>query len=284
MRTFPESPPSPCEQCGAVLPGYLLICPHCGAAAPLTNAQPQALDSPPVVAPEVSPPQRFAPLRFFKVSPARRRRTKSLPAGAPDWSLSLGAATVLIGFAVAFGTYITLTERDAMQDRSFTISNPAEPRPTAPDVSPNAAPTRIERLTQQLQQQIAELRSRSAGTEAAVAVVVDHAPAAGAEIAVTGRTSAVGTETAITGRAPAVGTETTIAGNTSGANAEDSITGSASGAGAEDSITGDVRGGNQRTGFSRGFGFRRASPGACEQCPADRCFMRQARRVRTHGP
>ncbi|ACC75432.1 hypothetical protein PPMP20_03135 [Paraburkholderia phymatum] len=51
--------------------------------------------------------------------------------GAPDWSLSAGVAIVLFGFAIAFGTYVTLTAREAAQTQLRRFAKHEEPRPAA---------------------------------------------------------------------------------------------------------------------------------------------------------
>ncbi|MBN3751425.1 hypothetical protein G3N95_00615 [Paraburkholderia sp. Tr-20389] len=61
--------------------------------------------------------------------------------GAPDWSLNAGVAIVLFGFAIAFGTYATLTQREAVQTHMRRFAKHDEPRPAAqPDLVLPAIP------------------------------------------------------------------------------------------------------------------------------------------------
>ena len=57
------------------------------------------------------------PLVVMRVRSEPKKLTANGKPGAPDWSLSIGAATILFGFVIAFGSYVTLTERDAVQSR-----------------------------------------------------------------------------------------------------------------------------------------------------------------------
>ncbi|HWT38884.1 MAG TPA: hypothetical protein VN289_21530, partial [Paraburkholderia sp.] len=57
--------------------------------------------------------------------------------GAPDWSLSAGVAIVLFGFAIAFGTYATLTEREAVQSQLHRFAKHEEPRPAVQHERPS---------------------------------------------------------------------------------------------------------------------------------------------------
>ncbi|MGT2475219.1 hypothetical protein [Paraburkholderia terrae] len=116
-----------------------------GAAQPLdepTSSSPAAPEAP--HAPDV--PSK--PLRRSKRTPDVTRplvimRVQSRPkqiavvkeGGAPDWSLSAGVATVLFGFVIAFGTYVTLTQREAVQSRMGHFANVDKPHPAKRDSS-----------------------------------------------------------------------------------------------------------------------------------------------------
>jgi len=71
------------------------------------------------------------PLTIVRMRSKPRQLTSVSEPGTPDWSLSAGVATVLFGFAVAFGTYVTLTQRDAVQSRLHHIASHDEPRTAA---------------------------------------------------------------------------------------------------------------------------------------------------------
>ncbi|CAN7222055.1 hypothetical protein [Paraburkholderia sp. SIMBA_054] len=80
-------------------------------------------------------PDVTRPLVIMRV----QSRPKQLPVvkegGAPDWSLSAGVATVLFGFVIAFGTYVTLTQREAVQSRMGHFANVDKPHPAKHDSS-----------------------------------------------------------------------------------------------------------------------------------------------------
>jgi len=108
-----------------------------------------------------------APL-LRRITSKPRNRSAPAPVGAPDWSLSVGAAVVLLGFAIAFGTYVTLTQRDEMQSSLRRIVNENElramPRHDRPTIT-----ERTQELARTLLNQIETLRSRDVVDAAAVA-------------------------------------------------------------------------------------------------------------------
>ncbi|MBN3764072.1 hypothetical protein [Burkholderia sp. Ac-20365] len=57
------------------------------------------------------------PLTLVRVQSRPKQLGSVSEGGTPDWSLSAGVATVLFGFVIAFGTYATLTQREAVQSR-----------------------------------------------------------------------------------------------------------------------------------------------------------------------
>lgn len=138
------------------------------ASVPQANANP-ASDNPADSLPTYPP-------FFRRIRPRPRRLTTPASVSAPDWKLSTGAAVVLIGLAIAFGTYITLTQRDAMQSRLRRIvtqnelrAMPRQERPTIAD--------RTQELARTLRNQIEALRSRDATDTAVVAGAAVHQPA-----------------------------------------------------------------------------------------------------------
>ncbi|SDH88928.1 hypothetical protein SAMN04487926_109109 [Paraburkholderia steynii] len=120
---------------------------------PAQDGSAQPLDEPTSsspAAPEAhhAPDVPSKPLRRSKRTPDVTRplvimrvqsRPKQLPVaeegGAPDWSLSAGVATVLFGFVIAFGTYVTLTQREAVQSRMGHFANVDKPHPAKRDSS-----------------------------------------------------------------------------------------------------------------------------------------------------
>src|SRR6516225_5274890 len=71
------------------------------------------------------------PLLIVRVRSKPKQLAPASEAGTPDWSLSAGVATVLFGLAIAFGTYVTLTQRDAVQSRLRHFADLDKPRAAA---------------------------------------------------------------------------------------------------------------------------------------------------------
>ena len=138
------------------------------ASMPHVSANRAAEDAP-------DPLPTYPPL-FRRIRPRPRRIAAPASVGTPDWKLSTGAAVVLLSFAIAFGTYITLTQRYAMQGRLRRIvtqnelrAMPRHDRPTIAD--------RTQELTRALREQIEALRSRDATDTAVMAGAAAHQPA-----------------------------------------------------------------------------------------------------------
>jgi hypothetical protein len=105
--------PMPCSHCGAALPEHVAVCPQCGAHV-LLEVLPAA---------ERVPPPTLLPARILRPNPTTIDQAGTIltapprPAqndlnGARRWGMSRGAAILLFGFAIAFGTYVSITERD----------------------------------------------------------------------------------------------------------------------------------------------------------------------------
>jgi hypothetical protein len=105
--------PMPCSHCGAALPEHVAVCPQCGA-----NVLLEVLPA----AERVLPPA-LVPARILRPNPktidqagniltAPPRLAQNDLNGARRWGVSRGAAILLFGFAIAFGTYVSITERD----------------------------------------------------------------------------------------------------------------------------------------------------------------------------
>jgi hypothetical protein len=117
----------------------------------------------------------YPPL-FRRIRARPRRIAAPASVSAPDWKLSTGAAVILLGFAIVFGTYITLTERDAMQSRLRRIIGQNELR-TAPRNDHASIADRTQELARTLREQIETLRSRDATDAAVMAAAATHTPA-----------------------------------------------------------------------------------------------------------
>src|SRR5579863_4835554 len=105
--------PMPCSHCGAALPEHIAVCPQCGANV-LLEVLPAA---------ELVPPPTLLPARILRPNPttidqagtmltAPPRLAQNDLNGARRWGMSRGAAILLFGFAIAFGTYVSITQRD----------------------------------------------------------------------------------------------------------------------------------------------------------------------------
>ena len=176
MDTIRKRPVPPHEQCDTTqetrlvaqrdhpAPPLDLLFPL-DASVPHASANRAADDAP-------DPLPTYPPL-FRRIRPRPHRIAAPTSVGTPDWKLSTGAAVVLLGFAIAFGTYITLTQRDAMQSRLRRIvtqnelrAMPRHDRPTIAD--------RTQELARSLREQIEALRSRDATDTAVMAGAAAH--------------------------------------------------------------------------------------------------------------
>lgn len=141
---------------------------------PLDTALPQVSET--VPADEASDPLPTYPPIFRRLRARPRRIAAPASVSAPDWKLSMGAAVVLLGFAVVFGTYVTLTQREAMQSRLRRIVGQNELRAT-PRHDRASIADRTQELARTLREQIETLRSRDATDAAVMAGTATHTPA-----------------------------------------------------------------------------------------------------------
>ena len=179
MDTIRKRPAPPPERCDAT-PEMNAVAQQSHPAQPLDllfpvdSALPQVSSNPSVD--EAQAPLPAYPPLFRRIRPRPRRLAAPASTSAPDWSLSAGAAVVLLGLAIAFGTYITLTQRDAMQSRLRRIVGQSELR-ASPRHDRAALAERTQELAQTLRNQIEMLRSRDAADAAAVADAAANRPA-----------------------------------------------------------------------------------------------------------
>lgn len=176
MDTIRKRPVPPHEQCGTTqetklgaqrdhpAPPLDLLFPL-DASVPHASANRAADDAP-------DPLPTYPPL-FRRIRPRPRRIAAPTSVSTPDWKLSTGAAVVLLGFAIAFGTYITLTQRDAMQSRLRRIVTQNELRAMPHHDRPTIA-ERTQELARSLRDQIEALRSRDAADTAVMAGAAAH--------------------------------------------------------------------------------------------------------------
>lgn len=135
---------------------------------------PEALHAPTPDDQDILRPVAVPLLRRIRSKPRRLAAPVSL--SAPDWSLSLGAAVVVLGFAIVFGTWATLTERDAMQSRLRQIVSQNESR-AVPGHERATIADRTQELAHALGEQIETLRGRDAVGAAVVAGTAASLPA-----------------------------------------------------------------------------------------------------------
>jgi hypothetical protein len=132
---FGEDLLRPCKHCGAQLPERVEVCPNCGA-----SAREIALHS----ATESAPPPRATIARPFhpikSIRPGHRGRSVVDLNGAREWGLSRGGALILFGFAVAFGSYVSITQHDEAEVRWRAIVDRAKLRAIPPDAAKSTAP------------------------------------------------------------------------------------------------------------------------------------------------
>jgi len=176
MDTIRKRPVPPHEQCDTTqetklvaqrdhpAPPLDLLFPL-DASVPHASANRAADDAP-------DPLPTYPPL-FRRIRPRPRRIAAPTSVGTPDWKLSTGAAVLLLGFAIAFGTYITLTQRDAMQSRLRRIVTQNELRAMPRHDRPTIA-ERTQELARSLRDQIEALRSRDATDTAVMAGAAAH--------------------------------------------------------------------------------------------------------------
>lgn len=177
MDTIRKRPVPPHEQCDTTQETKQLVAQRDPPAPPLDLLFPLDASVPHASASRAADDAAdtlptYPPL-FRRIRPRQRRIAAPTSVGTPDWKLSTGAAVVLLGFAIAFGTYITLTQRDAMQSRLRRIvtenelrAMPRHDRPTIAD--------RTQELARSLRDQIEALRSRDVTDTAVMAGAAAH--------------------------------------------------------------------------------------------------------------
>src|ERR1700687_1207863 len=113
---FGEDLLRPCRHCGAVVPERVEVCPNCGANPRQSTPHPPPQSAPP---PKAATPHESQPI-FQPIKPigsGHRRRSVGDLNGARQWGLSRGGALILFGFAVAFGSYVSVPEDGAAEGR-----------------------------------------------------------------------------------------------------------------------------------------------------------------------
>jgi hypothetical protein len=179
MDTIRKRPAMPHEQCDKT-PETNLVVQRDLPARPLDLLFPLDASAPDIPAPPSTDEARAlnstpSPL-FRRIAPRPRRLAAPAPVGTPDWSLSAGAAIVLLGFAIAFGTYVTLTQRDAMQSRLRRIVSQNELR-AALHHDRSTIGERTQELARTLREQIEALRSLDVADATAIAGTAAIPPA-----------------------------------------------------------------------------------------------------------
>ncbi|SEI90446.1 hypothetical protein [Paraburkholderia diazotrophica] len=171
MDTIRKRPAMPHEQCDKT-PETNLVVKRDLPARPLDLLFPLDASAPDIPTSPSSDATRApnstpSPL-LRRITPKPRRLAAPASVGTPDWSLSAGAAVVLLGFAIAFGTYVTLTQRDAMQSRLRRIVSQNELRAASHHDRPTIG-ERTQELARTLREQIEALRSLDVADAAAIA-------------------------------------------------------------------------------------------------------------------
>ncbi|MEM5439785.1 hypothetical protein [Paraburkholderia diazotrophica] len=179
MDTIRKRPAMPHEQCDKA-PETNLVVQRDLPARPLDLLFPldaSAPDNPASPSTDEARALNSTPSPLFRrIAPRPRRIAAPASAGTPDWSLSAGAAVVLLGFAIAFGTYVTLTQRDAMQSRLRRIVSQNELRAALHRDRPTIG-ERTQELARTLREQIEALRSLDVADAAAIAGTAAIPPA-----------------------------------------------------------------------------------------------------------
>jgi len=185
-----------CLRCGAPVPADCSRCPQCGQPA-LRRFDTHAAASRGKLAPAMSrePPRRpdppmTRPQRWASAA-LPRRLTAADPNGARRWGLSKSVAVVLFGFALAFGTYVAMTEHESAQEMWRMVEasrHPEEARTAArhsareesQDSGPSAlSPDSPNSLVASLRQQIDSARADAANDAARVNEANDSMPKRG---------------------------------------------------------------------------------------------------------
>jgi hypothetical protein len=112
-----------CSRCGMALPPDCTGCPQCGQPVMLRpgSGVPASGGSAHAPAARREPLERPAaratlPLHMQISAALPRRLTAADPNGARSWGLSTSVAVILFGFAIGFGTYVAMSERESAQE------------------------------------------------------------------------------------------------------------------------------------------------------------------------
>jgi hypothetical protein len=135
---FGEDLLRPCRHCGAVVPERVEVCPNCGANPRQSTLHPATESaSPPRAAATHESQPIFQPIK--PIGSGHDRRSVGDLNGARQWGLSRGGALILFGFAVAFGSYVSITQHDEAEVRWRAIMDRARLRATPPDAAKSTA-------------------------------------------------------------------------------------------------------------------------------------------------
>jgi hypothetical protein len=117
--------PFPCRRCGMALQADSTRCPRCGRPAlprfreGASPTQAAGSKSPTASVAQGSKNRTVAPSATLLMqlgAALPRRLTAADPNGARRWGLSPGTAAILFGFAIAFGAFVAITEREQAAD------------------------------------------------------------------------------------------------------------------------------------------------------------------------
>ncbi|TKC89201.1 zinc ribbon domain-containing protein [Trinickia terrae] len=154
----------PCSHCGAALAEHVAVCPQCGAKVLLEVLPAAERVPPPALLPaRILTPDPRAIAQARTVLAARRRARPADLNGARRWGMSRSAAILLFGFAIAFGTYVSITERDVALVKWQKVLFHNEPGPLPAGIGNNLpAPPSPVPLVALMEREIAKSRAEDA--------------------------------------------------------------------------------------------------------------------------